>query len=51
MLEVMTTIMEIRKAPQRAVIMAISLPGKVHGEISPYPTVVRVMTMSQNALK
>jgi len=46
-----TTAMETRKAPHRAANIAISLPGTVFGEISPYPTVVMVITMSQILLK
>ena len=46
-----TTMTEIRKAPQMAVIMAIHLPGIVDGVISPYPTVVRVAQVHQIELK
>ena len=51
MLETVTTRSEIRNAPHRAEIIATILPGKVQGEISPYPTVVSVITISHKALK
>jgi len=40
-----TTISETRNAPQRAQNIMISLPIKVEGVKSPYPTVVIVMTI------
>ena len=40
---------EMQKVPQIAITMAVSCPPTVCGKISPYPTVVIVITVSQIA--
>lgn len=50
-LDTVTTRIEIRKAPQKAVIIAIHLPGLVEGVTSPYPTVVIVVRTHHIELK
>ena len=35
--------------PQKAAMMHVSCPPMVHGKLSPYPTVVEVITISQIA--
>ena len=51
MLEHATTRSEMSNAPQKAKIIANIWPGGVHGEISPYPIVVRVTTVHHTAVK
>jgi len=51
MLETMTTTRERRSAPQKANIIVKNRPGYETGDISPYPIVVRVITVNQHALK
>ena len=50
-LETITTVNERRRAPQKARIIVIKRPGGETGDISPYPIVVRVITVNQHALK
>ena len=40
---------DIKKAPQSADNIAVHLPSVVDGLMSPYPTVVRVITMHHKA--
>ena len=47
-LAVVSTKIEIKKEPQRAVAIAMALPIMVCGETSPYPTVVIVIVINQN---
>lgn len=51
MLESTTTSRAIRSEPQKANMMVHTFPGVVIGEKSPYPMVVRVMTVNQIELK
>lgn len=48
-MEMIRTNNETMNVPQKAAMMHVSCPPMVHGKLSPYPTVVEVITISQIA--